>query len=313
MRFTATDERVDIFTLYCISVCIICVSIMMYTIDRYSTFKKNTSQNQEQEPSQTLFDESLFSTVTVQAKAYIVYDIVDQKIIASKNEMEVLPLASITKIMTALSAVLHKNRSDKIMITSKSIEDGYDLGLTDKQIWKLSELLKYTLIFSSNDGAEVIADSFGGKEFFVSQMNTDAKNLGLTLIFTDPAGRDSNRDIGGLGNALEVAKLFAIARETIPEILDATTKKRESVATNSGKLRGIPNTNQTIEDLPGAEASKTGYTDIAGGNLGVIVDVSIGHPVVIVVLGSTKDGRFKDVDVLYKTLRSSMSPYPAKP
>jgi D-alanyl-D-alanine carboxypeptidase len=65
-------------------------------------------------------------------------------------------------------------------------------------------------------------------------------------------------------------------------------------------------TNQAIESLPGAEASKTGYTDMAGGNLGVVVDISLGHPVVIVVLGSTKEGRFRDMSILYNTLRKSL-------
>ena len=45
---------------------------------------------------------------------------------------------------------------------------------------------------------------------------------------------------------------------------------------------------------------------MAGGNLGVIVDISVGHPVVIVVLGSTREGRFKDMSILYKALRLSM-------
>jgi D-alanyl-D-alanine carboxypeptidase len=209
--------------------------------------------------------------------------------------------------MMAVSSTLHKKKDDKITITPKSIEDGYDLGLKNKQVWDLSELLKYTLVFSSNDGAEAVADSFGGKDIFVAQMNNDAKNLGLNLTFTDPAGRDLGGKIGGKGTVLEVAKLFSIARKNIPEILDATTKKRETVVANSGKISGIPNTNQDIETLSGAEASKTGYTDMAGGNLGVVVDVSVGHPIVIVVLGSTRTGRFEDMDTLYKALRVSIS------
>ena len=76
---------------------------------------------------------------------------------------------------------------------------------------------------------------------------------------------------------------------------------------NSGAISGIPNTNQDIETISGAEASKTGYTDMAGGNLGIIVDISVGHPVVIVVLGSTREGRFKDMDTLYKALKASLT------
>ena len=209
--------------------------------------------------------------------------------------------------MTAVSATLHKPKDTKVTVNKDSIEDSYDLGLKNNQVWSLDELLKYTLIFSSNDGAEIIADSFGSKSIFVTQMNNDAKKLGLNLVFTDPAGRDVDGNIGGKGTVLEVAKLFGIARKMIPDILDATTKKRQTVVASNGKVSGIPNTNQHIEDLSGAEASKTGYTDLAGGNLGVVVDVSIGRPIVIVVLGSTKEGRFRDMSLLYTALRKSLS------
>ena len=137
-------------------------------------------------------------------------------------------------------------------------------------------------------------------------MNTDAKSLGLTSTFTDPAGRDIGKNIGGIGTALDVAKIFTIARKNIPELLDATTKKRSTTTASGEKVSGIPNTNQEVEEFPGAEASKTGYTDMAGGNLGVIIDVTIGHPVVLVVLGSTKEGRFKDIHTLYDALLKSI-------
>jgi D-alanyl-D-alanine carboxypeptidase len=50
--------------------------------------------------------------------------------------------------------------------------------------------------------------------------------------------------------------------------------------------------------MPGLLLSKTGYTDLAGGNLVIVFDVGIGHPVAIVVLGSTRDARFTDVEKL---------------
>ena len=58
------------------------------------------------------------------------------------------------------------------------------------------------------------------------------------------------------------------------------------------------NTNTEITKLPQVLASKTGFTDLAGGNLAVVVDVGLNHPVVIVVLGSSKEGRFSDVEFL---------------
>jgi D-alanyl-D-alanine carboxypeptidase len=97
-----------------------------------------------------------------------------------------------------------------------------------------------------------------------------------------------------------------VARSYFPELYDATTRTRASVETSSGKLTGLPNTNQDINSYFGAEVSKTGYTDDAGGNLAVIVDVTLGHPVAIVVLGSTREGRFADVKKLYNALLHSL-------
>lgn len=305
----AKKEHVDLFFVYGISVClIISLSIVHHVVSKQVSKVVTVSTKQEVATSTYhFFDSSAFSDISIEGKAYIVYDLVDHTVIASKNESTPLPLASLTKLMTAVSSTLHKHTEEMIVVTPKSIDEGYDLGLKDKQMWKLNELLKYTLIFSSNDGAEVIADSFGSKDIFVNQMNTDAKILGLNLFFTNPAGLDEDGKIGGKGTVLEVAKLFGVARKVIPDVLDATTKKRQTVTASSGRISGVPNTNQSIENFPGAEASKTGYTDLAGGNLGVVIDVSLGHPVVIVVLGSTREGRFRDVETLYSALRKSIT------
>jgi D-alanyl-D-alanine carboxypeptidase len=253
-----------------------------------------------------LFKSEAFSHVVVKGKAYVVYDIVDEKVIAGKNQEVVLPLASITKVMMAVTARTHYGKKQHVTINPASVDDGYDLGLKKGQVFDLDELLKYTLVFSSNDGAQAIADGLGGRASFVNQMNEDAKSLGLLLHFTHPAGLDEGNKIGGEGSALSVAKLAAIAKKDFPELFDATTKRRVSVKASTGSIIGIPNTNQEVINLTGIEASKTGYTDKAGGNLVVIVDIAVGHPVAIVILGSTHEERFSDVEILYKALQKSL-------
>jgi D-alanyl-D-alanine carboxypeptidase len=260
----------------------------------------------KEEVDTSVYVSSAFENVSIAAQSYVVYDLVDKKVIASKNADETLPLASITKLMMAITALANHGKDAKITISPASIEDGYDLGLKKGQVWSLSELLKYTLVFSSNDGARAIADAFGGRKDFVAQMNTQSALLGLGLVFTDPAGEDINGQIGGKGTALDVAKLFAFARKLYPEILDATTKTRVTALASNGRISGIPNTNQDIENLFGAEVSKTGFTDSAGGNLGVVVDIALGHPVAIVVLGSTREERFTDMEQLYQALLKSL-------
>lgn len=260
---------------------------------------------EQKKEQSSIYNEEAFHDVTVRARAYVVYDLLEKEIIAAKNQSEVLPLASITKVMTALTALQHNDKKAVITIKPEHIDGGYDLGLKKGQVWTLEELLKYTLVFSSNDGARAIADTFGGKKAFVAQMNQDSTLFGLSLVFTDPAGLD-NGYAGGKGNAEDVAKLFAVARKLHPEILETTTHSRVTVRAGKQVISGIPNTNQSIETLFGAEASKTGFTDDAGGNLAVVVDVALGHPVVIVVLGSTREGRFEDVSALYEALLKSI-------
>lgn len=306
----AKNEHIDVSVAYLFSFCFIVVTALSFFILPRSVIIGSSKLPNIGSSNQTVsfFNKTVFEGVAIDGKAFVVYDLVKDEVVASNNEATLLPLASITKVMMALSATHHTTaKQSTIVIEPSNIEGGYDLGLRKNQRWTLPELLKYTLVFSSNDGAESVASSFGGKEKFVQQMNEDAKYFGLSLTFTDPAGRDMDGYIGGMGSALEAAKLFGVAYQNIPELLDATTKRRLTVTSSSGRVSGVPNTNQYIEDLPGAEASKTGYTDLAGGNLGVIVDVSVGRPVVIIVLGSTREGRFKDMAVLYSLLRKSIA------
>jgi D-alanyl-D-alanine endopeptidase (penicillin-binding protein 7) len=301
----ARQDFVELSYVYGIALCILVFLIITSTPIQNSKLGLIIPQK-EVAPS-VFFASDAFDGIDIHAKAYVVYDLIDKKIIASKNAEEVLPLASITKLMTAVTALSHFDKDKKIIIEDKSVEDGYDLGLVKNQTWKLQELLKYTLVFSSNDGAHAIADNLGGRGNFVAQMNNDSILLGLGMTFTDPAGLDIGENIGGKGTALDVAQLFGIARKRFPEVLEATTKTRVSVTANSkDKITGIPNTNQEIVNLFGAEASKTGFTDSAGGNLGVVVDIALGHPVVIVVLGSTREERFTDTEKLYKALLESI-------
>ncbi len=300
--------RHDYIELVLVYIAAVITLLLLITVATPLTYKKIgiIAPQKIEEKSPFIFNTNAFAGVAVRAKAFVVYDIVNGKVIAGKNETEVLPLASITKIMTAVSALMHNKPNTKITILPASIEGAYDLGLKKNQTWTLSELLKYTLIFSSNDGAQAIADTLGGRSAFVAQMNRDAVALNLPLIFTQPAGLDKDTVLGGEGSALSVAKLFVIAIKEFPAILDATTKTRGTFTASTGKISGIPNTNQEIENLFGAEASKTGFTNNAGGNLAVVVDIAVGHPVVIVVLGSTKEERFTDMKILYKTLQKSI-------
>jgi D-alanyl-D-alanine carboxypeptidase len=80
-----------------------------------------------------------------------------------------------------------------------------------------------------------------------------------------------------------------------PSLIESTSENTEDFVSESNIKHVASNTDAVMNEIPGLIASKTGYTDLAGGNLAVVFDAGIMHPVAVVVLGSTVDGRFSDV------------------
>ncbi len=241
------------------------------------------------------------------AKSYVVYDVYNDKIILSKNENEILPLASLTKVITAQTALSLKSRDTLITIKSSKMrqDEKLDLGLKEDQKWKLGDLLKYGLIMSSNSSMDIIASSIYQNNIdFVNRMNDYMKSLGFsTFNFNSASGLDyqspSGEIIGGKGSAIEYAKFFIKAYKEIGDILSYTIKNELEILTKEKQRYFIKNTNRDVNLYNGLLASKTGLTDSAGGNLAVIFNGELNRPIVIVVLGSTESKRFSDVKRLY--------------
>ena len=108
---------------------------------------KILKNNELKNISQINFSSKAFENISVKAKACVVYDAITGKIIFSENATTTLPLASLTKVMTGITAISMVPFNRLITLHPMSIEDGYDLGLKNGQVWRLDELLKYTLIF----------------------------------------------------------------------------------------------------------------------------------------------------------------------
>jgi D-alanyl-D-alanine carboxypeptidase len=265
------------------------------------------------------FDIAAFENIQIQAQSYIVYDPLSRKIIASKNTNAVLPLASVTKVVTALVATKYISKDEKIQIIQSDLFPEGDSGLTVGDVWSRDELIKFMLSVSSNDGAHALArvagmhitgsvdDEIEARSAFVSQMNIYAAENNLsTFAFLNESGLDiSTTTYGGIGSVFDTAQLFAKAYFEIPELFDTTTKSIGFVESNEG-THIARNTNSVASSIPGLTASKTGYTDAALGNLGVVVEIGLGRPVVIVVLHSGRESRFSDVETLYKATVSAM-------
>jgi D-alanyl-D-alanine carboxypeptidase (penicillin-binding protein 5/6) len=135
-------------------------------------------------------------------------------------------------------------------------------------------------------------------------MNQVAAELGLSKsYFLNPTGLDFNTTTSGAyGSAYDVARLAAIFYKQNSYYFEQTQHSAVSID-DSGRVSNGHATAQPLLSIPGFIGAKTGYTDLAGGNLVAIFDVEIGHPLVAVVLGSTLDGRFTDIKTLINAAR----------
>lgn len=249
----------------------------------------------------------VFDELDIKAKSAYVYDVMKNKVLYQKNDSTQLPLASITKLMTATVAMDLVPQNSQITIKKEFLQEEGDSGLRDGEIWNLKNLLDFSLIVSSNDGARAVASVVGskilktedmniGRSEFVNKMNEKAKEIGLSqTYFVNESGLDEkNGQSGGMGSAQDVAKMVEYILKNKPEVLEATRYQSQQIASLS-IVHKAQNTNVDINKIPNIIGSKTGYTDLAGGNLAVVFDSSIGNPVIVVVLGSTQEGRFDDV------------------
>lgn len=255
--------------------------------------------------------EETLKDITVTAKAAYVLDLQTGTVLYSKNENEALPLASVTKLMTALLA--HEILSEKstIGVTTEAVLQEGDSGLSSGDRFIRKTLSDMVLMTSSNDGAYALAEAAnqelaGGIDTntFVEAMNIRAEQLELnSLLFYNPTGLDlSEKRAGAFGSAKDVANLMGYIVRNYPQILASTKETKTRFYNNNGAYYNAENTNSTVSEIPGLIGSKTGYTALAGGNLVVAFDVGLNHPIVIVILGSTRDGRFTDVSQIIQAV-----------
>jgi D-alanyl-D-alanine carboxypeptidase len=248
-----------------------------------------------------------YANISLIGKAAIVYDLTNGQTLYAQDANESLPLASITKLLTLYAASGILSPSAEVTMTPQalaSVNDAADNGFTIGESFTYEDIARLTLAASSNNGAEAIAEAAD------TAANTDtttllanaASQLGLSETHaTNSSGLDISTTVsGGYGSAHDVAVLAGALLDRYPEIANATTLPSISITSIQGKVHSFANTDIDVTHFPDPLLSKTGYTDLAGGNLVVVYDAAINHPVAIVVLGSTEDGRFTDVAQLVR-------------
>jgi D-alanyl-D-alanine endopeptidase (penicillin-binding protein 7) len=265
---------------------------------------RNTGEAVTEQPVAEVETSNPFQNIDVIAKSAIVKDLNTGEILYSKEPEVPRPLASITKVMTAVVSEENDSR-EVITISMDDLKKDGDSQLWLGETFHRNDLINLTLVSSSNDGASALAAgainfSTVGKENFIERMNSEASKIGMkNTHFYNETGLDSSEFIAGAhGSANDVAKLFEYVIENKPNLLESTRESNISIRSITGFIHSVSNTNEIVSELPNILASKTGYTDLAGGNLAVVIDPGLSRPISIVVLGSTEEGRFEDVSLL---------------
>ncbi len=267
-------------------------------LSAWPTWEKHQAEAKKVAVAQVTVPPKVFPAVSLEAKAAVVVNAKNGKVIFGKNETEKMPLASITKLMTAYVASQSLGPADQVTISPQALAGGSNAGLLVGDAWTVKNLTDYMLTTSSNGAASALAEAVNSRGLdFISKMNDTAANLGLSSTrYMNETGLDLGQNFGGsYGSATDVATLVRHILKTKPDLMRPTVKPSIYTSSASGLVYTGENTNDIVGKIPGLIGSKTGYTDSAGGNLTVVFDAGLAQPVVIVVLGSSKDGRFSDV------------------
>lgn len=234
----------------------------------------------------------------ITAQAALVVDKDSGAVLLDYNSETQLPLASITKLMTALLVLeAEPDLKQKLLMIEADQREGADRFIKPGEDATLESYLKASLLGSANNATIALSRSTGlTNQEFVDEMNAMARELGMTsTVFTDPSGLDPNNK----STARDIA-VFLFAAQKNQIIRSITSKFRDYIAVYpSGIRREIITTNQLIGSMIDVSLGKTGYLEESLYNLVTVVKLKNSHEIFVVTLGSaSSQDRFADNKVL---------------
>jgi D-alanyl-D-alanine carboxypeptidase len=238
----------------------------------------------------------------IRSKAALAVDVEKGDILFEKNMEEPFPIASLTKLMTALVFLeQNPNLNDSATI---SFEDAKFAGKSSLRIGEtltLGDLLHASLTCSNNRVTKTLARVSGlSSEDFVARMNQKAKEIGLrNTCFYEPTGLDVNNQ----SSALDCARLlsFALMDSVIASITSKKTYSFASVYKKRKRSHQIVNTNKLLLSSLDVKGGKTGYNGASGWCLGTLVEDKDGTKIAAVVLGAPSSiDRFREARSIIK-------------
>lgn len=240
----------------------------------------------------------------LETRAAMLFDVRSGRTLFSKNPNQRLPIASITKLMSALVVLDNLNLRDVFTVPAEDINvDGKGADFYKNEQLLGTDLFKIMLIKSSNDAALAFATAAQKAGIdFVAKMNEKAQSLGMTNTrFADPAGLN---DQDAFSTASDLVKLirYAARYDLISQTLITGSVTVTSI---DGKaVHNLVNTNQLLSRLPGIVMGKTGYTDNALGTMALEVGINDGRDIIISVILGAKD-RFLETEKLIQWGRTA--------
>lgn len=222
----------------------------------------------------------------ISAKTALIYDLTSNQVIFSKNPKDKLPIASLTKVMTAIIALENKRKDDRYLVTKDSLVGENSMGLTAGEVLTIDELLYGLLLPSGNDASETLADSFpSGRDGFIIAMNSKAKAMGLVdSNFTNPSGLEG--DGNQYSTAYDLLMITRYALSNFPLFNEIVATPEYNIAeTKTHKEYFLQNETNLLTSYPGVKGVKTGYTPEAGLCLITYLDYD-GHQIIGILLGS---------------------------
>lgn len=236
----------------------------------------------------------------INARCAVVMDATNRTILYEKNAHLQVPIASTTKILTALIAINYGDIDRKCTISKGAASmRGSTVGYKAGEIVTLRELLYGLMLKSGNDAAVAIAECISGDlSNFMNVMNEYALSIGLTdSRFVTPHGLDTSDQYC---TAYDLAILTSVAKENKVFNEIVATKSLDQV--NTKFSRSYTNINKMLWQLDASTGVKTGYTGGAGKCL-VTTVVHDNREFIIIVLNSNE--RWKVTKELYKLVTKS--------
>jgi D-alanyl-D-alanine carboxypeptidase len=244
------------------------------------------------------------------AKSALLFDASSGERALSYNAENILPIASVSKIMSARVILTYLDPDATVAFTPNAIAtEGIIGNFMEGEKFLVRDLLSAALMSSSNDAvvalAERTGEHLGGASFdekinrFVEAMNKEASSLGMKhTTFRSPTGLDTQTgEATNVSTANDLARLMTASLAT-PLVWELSRDGEKTIVSLDGRTHSLINLNQLRRRLPYFIGGKTGSTDIAGESVVTLFEYPLGRKFGFILLDARPPQRFIEAEKL---------------